>query len=323
MNLSNDTAFKKKPSNFFGELYPSYDHNELINIFGILPDDKVLDIGSGHNPFSRANYFVDFDLIDDVHRHGQRIPSELKDRYMAADIHQLPFKDKSIDFVFCSHILEHVSDPSTACQEIMRVGKRGYIETPRKWTEFFAGYPSHQWLIDVTAEELIFKRRQFIESPYLNCLFFAVWKSKKLEEHALRLFLNISCVQFYWEEEFKFRVIDNNANRFDYSNPYHAAMSHFYFAKNILTFDAPPEHGIFHAEKSVMLCPDVEIFWILCAAYALILNNKELWSKTSKFLHDKHIINRRDIFFLKLGFKKAVIKKLIRILEENDPAEKN
>ncbi len=323
MNLLNDTALSKRPANFFGDVYPSYDHDELVRIFGINPDDKVLDIGGGHKPLKRADYYVDFDLTDGIHRDGQGIPAELKDRYIVADVHKLPFSDKSVDFVYCSHVLEHVSDPAMACKEIIRVGKRGFIETPRKWVELCAGHPSHQWLIDAMEGTIVFEKRNFIESPYLNSLLISVWNSKKLEELALKRFLNISCLQFYWEDEFSFRVIDDGTGGFDYSNPYHAALSHFYFARNILLLDAPPGHGIFHAEKSAALCPDIDLFRVLCAVYALILNDSELWSKAGKILREKNIIHGKDTLLLKLGFKENLIKKLTKIVEENDPAQKD
>ena len=43
---------------------------------------------------------------------------------------ELPFRDTTFDFVYCSQVLECVKNPLAACREIMRVGKRGYIETP-------------------------------------------------------------------------------------------------------------------------------------------------------------------------------------------------
>lgn len=315
MTEQSDSAIDKQSLNFFGAVYPSYDHRELAEVFKINPEDKVLDIGGGHNPFRRADCIVDFDLEDGAHRDGQAIPQELKGRYIKADIHGLPFEKKSFDFVFCSHVLEHVKDPSNACKEIMRVGKRGYIEAPRKWIEIVAGYPSHQWLIDVIEGELIFEKRQFIESPYLNALLHSVWKNKKLEEYALRLFLNMSCVQFCWEGEFRFRIINSGCNGFDYSNPTHAALSHFCFARNILLLEAPLEHGIFHAEKAAMLCPDVDVFRSLCAIYSLLLNNRELWLKSCNFLQKRNIINSTDIFMVKLGLKKDIIKKLTQMVE--------
>jgi Methyltransferase domain len=88
---------------------------------------RILDIGSGGYPFPGATVLVDR-FLEPVHRyeplatHGKPL--------VVADIHSLPFPDKSFDFVYCSHVLEVVEDPLRACGEIMRVGPRGYVETP-------------------------------------------------------------------------------------------------------------------------------------------------------------------------------------------------
>ncbi len=308
-------------SNFFGRVYPTYDHAALIEAFGIRPGDKVLDIGGGHNPLARADFIVDSDLTDGVHRGGQPIPPELRDRYVPADIHCLPFADKSIDFIYCSHVLEHVLDPETACRELMRVGRRGFIETPRKWSEFFAGYPSHQWLIDDAGGELVFERRQFIESPYLNALLHAVWRSKRLEASALRTFLNVSCVQYYWEDSFTFRVVRSADNNFDYMNPDHAALSHFHFAKNIFLLGAPPEYGIFHAEKAASLRPDNENFLVLLAGIALEAGNAELWKANRDIAYKKGVLNSSDTVLLKLGRRAPILKKLRSFVEKYDAGQ--
>jgi ubiquinone/menaquinone biosynthesis C-methylase UbiE len=50
--------------------------------------------------------------------------------FVQADIHDLPFQNRKFDYVYCSHVLELVQNPLQACQEIMRVGKRGFIEIP-------------------------------------------------------------------------------------------------------------------------------------------------------------------------------------------------
>jgi SAM-dependent methyltransferase len=44
-----------------------------------------------------------------------------------ADLQSLPFKDKSYDFVFASHVLEHVIDDNAAIAEIRRILKPGGI----------------------------------------------------------------------------------------------------------------------------------------------------------------------------------------------------
>ncbi len=164
-------------------------------MFSINKSEFVLDVGGGHAPFSRADVIVEKDLFEGLHRDGKKIAFKKDKRFIAADIMNLPFKEKSFDFVFCSHVLEHVIDPARACEELMRVSKRGYIETPRKWTEFYAGHPSHRWLVDLIDGKLVFEKRRYIDSPFLNFMLPQVWKDPKLYESALTTFRNITCVQ--------------------------------------------------------------------------------------------------------------------------------
>lgn len=49
----------------------------------------------------------------------------------------MPFADKEFDFVYCSHVLEHTHNPEKACKELMRIAKRGYIETPTRGKDLF------------------------------------------------------------------------------------------------------------------------------------------------------------------------------------------
>ena len=243
--------------NFFGPNYPTDNHDLLVEMFSIREGELVLDVGGGHMPFSRANAIVEKDLFEGGHRDGKPIPVERINKYIVGDICSLPFKDKCFDFVFCSHVLEHVQDPAGACRELMRVAKRGYVETPRKWTEFYAGHPSHRWLVDLIDGKLHFERRRFIDSPFMNFMLPQVWKDPKLYESALTTFRNITCVQFYWEESFEFVIHDvSGGDAFDYDDPVQAAFSHYTFAKNVLEFHAPPEYGIYHAQRAVELQPD-------------------------------------------------------------------
>jgi ubiquinone/menaquinone biosynthesis C-methylase UbiE len=43
------------------------------------------------------------------------------------DLQKLPFKDATYDFIFASHVLEHVPDDKKAIQEIRRILKPGGI----------------------------------------------------------------------------------------------------------------------------------------------------------------------------------------------------
>ena len=47
-----------------------------------------------------------------------------------ADAADMPFADQVFDYVICSHLLEHVTDPGAVIDEMVRVARAGYIEVP-------------------------------------------------------------------------------------------------------------------------------------------------------------------------------------------------
>jgi len=75
------------------------------------------------------------------------------------DIARMPFADKEFDFAYCSHVLEHVEDPAAACKELMRIAKRGYIETPSPakdlWLDTIA-VSNHRWAVERVSGKLVF-----------------------------------------------------------------------------------------------------------------------------------------------------------------------
>ncbi|KAF5411600.1 MAG: Ubiquinone/menaquinone biosynthesis C-methyltransferase UbiE [Candidatus Methanophagaceae archaeon] len=88
---------------------------------------EVLDIGSGHNPYEKADVLCER-YLEDVERTGHvKIDAR---PFVIGTLEFLPFKDKSFDLVTCSHVLEHVDNPHRALEEIKRVGKSAYIVTP-------------------------------------------------------------------------------------------------------------------------------------------------------------------------------------------------
>jgi SAM-dependent methyltransferase len=128
--------------------------------FPIVPGHKVLDMGSGHMPFPLATHLCDITLTDGtVGRAGLPFKHLDGKPVYEASLENTPFADQEFDFVYCSHVLEHVDDPEAACRELTRIGRRGYIETPTKGKDMFMGTPRishHRWHLEVFRGVLIF-----------------------------------------------------------------------------------------------------------------------------------------------------------------------
>lgn len=67
------------------------------------------------------------------------------------DLLYLPIKDKSVDTIVCTGVIEHVSDPDSAVKEIFRVLKSGgsaFIETPFIQTHHVSPKDFYRWTPD-------------------------------------------------------------------------------------------------------------------------------------------------------------------------------
>lgn len=95
--------------------------------------DSFLDVGGSEGycaafikRFFRTQHVVSSDLSKQACQRARTIYGlETK----VADIHDLPFNDKSFDLVLCSETIEHVSDPKRALYELKRVAGRYLIVT--------------------------------------------------------------------------------------------------------------------------------------------------------------------------------------------------
>jgi SAM-dependent methyltransferase len=115
-------------------------------IKNISKNDLVLEIGPGATPHSRSDVFLEkrFDSEEELiaqSGHVGLIQTDKKVIYYDGDI--FPFEDKEFDYVICSHVLEHVMNPEIFIKEIIRVGKKGYLEFPTIYYEYYYNFPEH------------------------------------------------------------------------------------------------------------------------------------------------------------------------------------
>jgi len=185
----------------------------------LTPQDQVLDVGGWACPFNRAQWILDSEPFETrgFYRSFGRIAYQAGDRewfsketWVERDIcdrEPWPFRNKQFDFVICSHTLEDLRDPIWVCSEIVRVGKRGYIEVPSRAYESClgverpnqAGLSHHRWLIEIRGNELLFLQKYHMIHSHWR---FALPRSYR------RVLTPEASVQWvWWKNDFNFREL--------------------------------------------------------------------------------------------------------------------
>lgn len=110
---------------------------------------RVLDVGGGSvKPFE-----ISTDVIDITDQELNRRQYHTVD----IDYDRFPFDDNTFEVGYSRHTLEDIQNPKHAFEEIIRVSKRGYIETPSPLVEClqcvnhkdatYRGYIHHRYLV--------------------------------------------------------------------------------------------------------------------------------------------------------------------------------
>jgi hypothetical protein len=173
----------------------------------IKDDALVLDVGSGSNPHPSADVLLE-KYVDITHRYSPLVADRPT---ILADACKMPFKDKAFDYVIAFHVLEHINTPELFLNELQRIGKAGYIETPNALFERLVPYDVHVLeIMDVNGELIIHKKASAKPDEYINNLDIV----KKIPEWNKFFYNNpeLFHVRYYWENKIKYKVINPELN---------------------------------------------------------------------------------------------------------------
>ena len=119
---------------------------------------------------------------------------------------KLPFSNNQFDFVYASHVIEHVEDLSFFISELKRISRKGYIELPSMLEDNIVlstnSTDDHKWMFkfdDVEKVLLVEKKKQLIE-PFIThgVLFDSLRKN----------FRSSLVLELYWKNEINYEFRD-------------------------------------------------------------------------------------------------------------------
>jgi len=168
-------------------------------------DALVLEVGSGGNPYARANVLLD---AYEHTRERHWAPLVTDRPTVLGFVENLPFRDGAFDFVIASHVLEHSRDPARFLDELARVARAGYIEVPDAFMERVNPYRDHR--LEITQRDgrlLIRRKRHWRHDPQLVELYERRAKRWIAGETIPRHPFDFH-VRHYWQGRIEFEVLD-------------------------------------------------------------------------------------------------------------------
>lgn len=165
----------------------------------------VLEVGSGGNPYARANILLD---AYEVTRERHWVPLKVDRPLVLGFVERLPFKDNAFDFVIASHVLEHSAHPEKFISELQRVAKAGYIEVPDAFMERINPYTDHRLEITCRDDKLIIRKKPS---------YIVEHETVALYEHRVKPFLTRELipkrpfafhVRYYWNGKIDYTVVN-------------------------------------------------------------------------------------------------------------------
>ena len=158
-------------------------------------DWNILDIGCNRDAVKYAQTVADIQDLSKFYKNDDK-------DFVLINNKNLPFKDHQFDFIYASHVIEHVEDISYFIKELQRISKQGYIELPSILEDNIVlsdnSVKDHKWFFkfdDVRNILLVERKKQLIE-PFIThgVLFGSLRKN----------FRSSLVLEFFWQNEINY-----------------------------------------------------------------------------------------------------------------------
>ena len=189
---------------------------------------NILDIGCNIAPVEYAQTVADIQDFSDFYK-------EKNKKFILIQNKILPFKDNEFDFVYASHVIEHVDDVSFFINELKRISKQGYIELPSLLEDNLVlsanSTEDHKWIFkfdDVEKVLLVEKKKELIE-PFIT--------HGVLFETLRKNFRSSLVLELLWENEinYEFRNFTVEAKKSHFFTIIKKYFSHFIRRNKIIS----------------------------------------------------------------------------------------
>jgi len=154
---------------------------------------NILDIGCNISAIKYAQTCADIKDLSSFYKNKNFVLIKTK---------ELPFKDNEFDFVFASHVIEHVDDVAFFIKELQRISKKGYIELPTILEDNIVlshnSSEDHKWYFqfdDVNNVLLTEKKKQLIQPFITHGVLFGSWRKN---------FRSSLVLELLWENEINY-----------------------------------------------------------------------------------------------------------------------
>lgn len=176
--------------------------------------DIVADLGSGGHPLIRADILVDKYISHLTGRQDDFIDTGAY--IIRCDLDKLPFKDKSINFVYSSHTVEHLKKLEVSLIEMERVGKKGCITCPSIYRERIVPLNEHYWFVEKINNSLQFIKKLEPYPNHSNDFFTQIQIADKVSDwcNFERKLKAVFMIEYFWQGRISFQIMSKGKSFF-------------------------------------------------------------------------------------------------------------